>query len=396
MASFLLYWDVWTDGGPNTRTGSVHNATGHGEETLSRPQPGRCACCASLLTAPLRGNQNEQKGGHLLTAYRPFLGALWRTLENRGIQPERVIERKLYSPDPVPTRYERMPLQEQERLYLEILDLTGDEALGVHLGEHLLPAHLGALGHAWLASSSLETALRRAQRYGHMLNESIQVELAERPGELKLAVVFREPTRCMELRADFQLSGVVTLCRAMVGREFAPSSVRLRRTEPANRRPWDDFFGTEVRFGAAENALCIPTAVARRSSTGSNPTLVALHEEVIERQLAQLRRESIGNRARFEIIDSLASGGVNESHVAEALHLSTRSMHRKLRAEGLTFSGLVRDVRRSLALKYIEEPGYSITEIAFLLGYADTSAFSRAFRSWFGRSPTEARRAAGL
>jgi AraC-like DNA-binding protein len=73
------------------------------------------------------------------------------------------------------------------------------------------------------------------------------------------------------------------------------------------------------------------------------------------------------------------------------LNISKRTLHRKLRENDETFRSLLLQVRRDLAERYIDNPDYSVTEIAFLLGYNDTSAFSRAFRNWFGYSPTQAR-----
>ena len=77
--------------------------------------------------------------------------------------------------------------------------------------------------------------------------------------------------------------------------------------------------------------------------------------------------------------------------MARALNMSKRTLHRKLRENDETFRSLLVQVRMDLAERYIRTPDYSITEIAFLLGFTDTSAFSRAFRKWFDRSPTQAR-----
>lgn len=329
------------------------------------------------------------------TVYRPFLGALWRALESYGLNPERVIDPAIYSPgaDSVPS--ERLAIRQQDDIYSRTLAASGDPAVGIRMGEHVLPSHFGALGHAWLASSTLRTGLQRTQRFARMMNERMELVLDALPEALRVSVRADIDTRCPELRADFQLSLLVTMCRYTSGPSFAPARVQLRRAEPADRSAWDRFFGVDVDFGQPLNALSIRLADADRRSTGSSTTLVELHEEVIERSLAQLDRDAIGNRARFAIADQLSSGDINEDSIARALNVSTRSLHRKLKDEGLTFTGLLQDVRRRLARKYIGEPGYRVTEVAFLLGYADPSAFSRAFRSWFGVSPTEARRTGG-
>jgi AraC-like DNA-binding protein len=337
-------------------------------------------------------NQRRESGRLNGTVYRPFLGALWRAMESYGLNPEQVIDPAIYSPDAYSAPSERLAIRQQDDIYLRALAASGDPAVGIRMGEHLLPSHFGALGHAWLASSTLRTALQRTQRFARMMNERMEFVLDTLPEALRVSVRADIDTRCPEMRADFQVSCLVTMCRYASGASFVPARVQLRRAEPTDRSAWDRFFGIEVRFGQPVNALSIPLAAADRRSTGSNPALVALHEEVIERSLAQLDRGAIGNRARFAITDQLPSGGISEDTVAQALNVSTRSLHRKLKNEGLAFNTLLQDVRQRLARKYIDEPGYRVTEIAFLLGYADPSAFSRAFRAWFGVSPTEARR----
>jgi AraC-like DNA-binding protein len=91
------------------------------------------------------------------------------------------------------------------------------------------------------------------------------------------------------------------------------------------------------------------------------------------------------------IVEELPSGRATEEQVAEALSMSRRTLHRRLREHGTTFRGILAQTRQELARRYIGDARYSVTEVAFTLGYADTSAFSRAFRGWFGISPTEAR-----
>ena len=90
-------------------------------------------------------------------------------------------------------------------------------------------------------------------------------------------------------------------------------------------------------------------------------------------------------------MDQLPSGAVSEVSVAQALNMTTRTLHRKLVEKGISFRFLLTNVRKELVQRYINEPAYSITEISFLLGYNDTSAFSRAFKRWHGQSPTQAR-----
>ena len=143
------------------------------------------------------------------------------------------------------------------------------------------------------------------------------------------------------------------------------------------------------------NSLVISAADADRQLSTSNPEMARLHEEIIQRYLMQLDRENIINRARLHLMEQLPSGRVTEDDTARSLNVSKRTLQRKLRENGQTYRSLLERVRVALADRYLQNDAYSMTEIAFLLGYTDTSAFSRAFRNWRGHSPTRERELKG-
>ena len=328
-----------------------------------------------------------------MTVFAPLIGSLWRTIEAYGIDPRRVIEENIYHPNRTFGMGERISLSLQNEIVNKAVDLVDDPTFGLRSAEYLHPSHLGALGHAWLASSSLRTAIGRAQRFSRMYNERINMQVSEEPKVLKV-VYQSDPNLSMpELRADAQLASLLFLCRLNFGKQLVPAYVRMCRSTPADPKPWHDFFGLEVEFDQAENCLALKNHEANKQLTGSSPMLVALHEDVIKRQIADLDRSDIIKRTVVTIMEQLPSGGVSEVSVADALNVTKRTLHRKLSEKDVGFSSLLTGVRKELVQRYINEPTYSVTEISFLLGYTDTSAFSRAFKRWYGRSPTKARNA---
>jgi AraC-like DNA-binding protein len=109
------------------------------------------------------------------------------------------------------------------------------------------------------------------------------------------------------------------------------------------------------------------------------------------RYLAQFDRQDIVNQTRTVIIDQLPSGSLGIISVADSLHLTPRTLRRRLAAEDKSFKQLVSEVRQDLATQYILDRTLTLTEISFMLGFSEASAFSRAFRNWTGRSPGEMR-----
>ena len=127
---------------------------------------------------------------------------------------------------------------------------------------------------------------------------------------------------------------------------------------------------------------------------GSHPQLAELNDQIMINYLAKLDQDHITQKAKATIVDQLPSGSVTDETVARSLHMSSRKLQRQLKREGTTFNTLLNKVRQDLAQKYLREEDTSMTEIAFLLGFSESSAFSRAFRRWMGVSPTTFRKAA--
>ena len=105
----------------------------------------------------------------------------------------------------------------------------------------------------------------------------------------------------------------------------------------------------------------------------------------------KLEKQNLENRVRFLIISELASGTVSKQSIADGLYMSPRSLQLKLAALNTTFQDILDMTRQTLAQGYIEQSGLAITEIAYLLGFADTSNFTRAFKRWTGQPPSEYR-----
>ena len=327
-----------------------------------------------------------------MTIFAPLTGMLWRTLEAYGIDPHRVIKEDIYQPDGGFRMGERIPYSVYNQLLEKTASLIDDPTVGLKSAQYLHPSHLGALGHAWLASSTLKTAIERAQRFSRMFDERLDMQVSEEPGLLKVNYTTESSSPLPEIAMDSNLASLLILCRLNFGNSLLPVYVRMCRSAPSDPKPWHDCFGVEVAFGQSENSLAIKNQDASKQLTGSSPMLVALHEDIIRRHIAELDRSDILNRTLVVIMDQLPSGGVSEVSVAESLNMTTRTLHRRLAEKGISFRSLLTNIRKELVKRYIDEPAYSFTEISFLLGYTDTSAFSRAFKRWHGVSPTEARK----
>lgn len=330
-----------------------------------------------------------------MSVYTPLLGILWRTLEAYGIDPRRVIDEVHYRPGERSLMSRRVSFADYDAAISRATELIDDPAIGIRSAQFLHPSHLGALGLAWLTSPSLRMALRLGQRFRHMYNQQVEIQLLELRDCVRVIYDLSEQPARPDEMADAQLAGMLTMCRMNFGPALMPLSVKLKRLRPANPAPWLECFGDVVLFGQHENSLSISSADADRLLTGSNPELAAVNQEFVERYVLQLDQQDILSRIRLGLMERLPSGRVTEDDMASMLNMSQHTLQRRLREHGETFRSLLAQVRIDLAERYVRGRDLSMTEIAFLLGYNDTSAFSRAFRSWFGMSPTQAREQEG-
>ena len=275
----------------------------------------------------------------------------------------------------------RVPSETADQLLARAAAGIPDPGFALRAARCWHPSNLGALGHAWLTSSTLRTGLQRLERFNRILGERARVSLSS--GRDGLRVTFDPRRRDPVLHAvgaDLILSLVLDMCRMNYGATLRPVEVRLCRKKPANAEPWKQFYGCPVHFDDRENSFLLSSRVADEVLPIANRQLASTLDGILEGQLAALDRDNIPARCKATLLDQMTSGEISEEGMAKALHMSRRTLQRKLAEAELSYLKLVDDTRRELALHYLEDPQKSATEVTFLLGFSGQSAFSRAFR----------------
>lgn len=324
----------------------------------------------------------------LATTGRIFL----RLLELHGIDADKFVRDGGHAPEVFRDPAARLPSSVVDVAARAAASRIPDPAFALRAARCWHPSDLGALGFAWLASSTLRTALQRLERYGRILGEKARFGIES--GDKGLRLVFEHRRRdplVAALGTDYALSIVMDMCRMNFGASLRPLEVTLCRTLPSDPAPWENFFGAGVRFGEARNSLLLARRDADAALPVSNRQIAGSLDAILTRQLADLDRSNVAARCKAVLLERLASGESPEADIAKVLHMSRRTLQRKLAEADLTYLQLVDDTRRDLALRYIDDPAKSVTEITFLLGFSGQSAFTRAFRRWTGKAPTEYR-----
>ena len=326
-----------------------------------------------------------------MSVYAPLLGSIWRLLVAYGVDPAGVIKEQHFRPGRERSHPLRISFDDFDATLARTATHVQDPALGIRAAEHLHPSHFGAVGHAFLASASLRNALQRYCHYSRFFNEDADVELQTEARGLRVLYSTLRPTTRPNLLADAQLGIVLRLCRMIYDEDLVPLEVTFRRPQPPQPEAWMRYFGPNLVFGRTDNSLLFDAGGIDRPLTGGNSRLVEIHERLIEQSLRTLDGEHIQHRTRLAIMRHLPAGGATEEAIAKEFGISKRTLHRRLREHDQSFRGVLAQVRRDLAEHYVRRLDYSVTDMTFLLGYTNTSAFARAFRQWFGCSPTEMR-----
>ena len=322
------------------------------------------------------------------TAIGGYVAAIIRALEARGVATSVILEaaglQHLPSNDP----FIRVPVGTIHRLLNAAVDITGDPYFGLYAAKFMHASNLHAFGFALLASSTLRDLCERFARNFRFIAASTRPKflVANAPPQL----VFPLQTQTPHLSDDIVGLFLVNLIRELSDGRIGPTSLDLHRPAPPDGGlRHRQAFGCPVSFGAAHVTITFDAGTLDVPLPGASRELAEQNDRIVVGYLAKLDRSDIQTRVRALLMRQLASGGVSKEYVAKQLCMSPRTLQIKLSQTNTTFQDVVNETRHALACGYMENSGRSITEIAYLVGFSDTSNFSRAFRRWTGRSPRD-------
>lgn len=316
--------------------------------------------------------------------------AIARALEHKGVDSRRVFRAagvpETISNDPL----DRLPGAKTAALYRACVDVTGDPYFGLTVAKFVHASNIHAVGYALLASKTLLDFSLRLGRYFAIVSGSAMLRVERDDAEVALR--FRHLTLICSENEDACVAFVLFTMRLLYRADFAPLRVELHHPCPAEgAAPYEACFGLRPGFGHEETALVFPAAEMLAPLAGSCPELAQLNDRIAGEYVARLDKSDLTARVRARIVDLMSSDDCSRCRVAREMGMSEASLHQKLAQRGTNFQDLLNETRKEMALGYLAQRALSVTEIAFLLGFTDTSNFTRAFKRWTGSSPTQFR-----
>jgi len=268
-----------------------------------------------------------------------------------------------------------------------------DDLLGLHLAQMPDLRAIGLLYYLLASSETLLDGLQRIARYSTIVNEGV-VQTCTHGSELCMQFRFQGVSRHLDRhQVECWTAGLVRLCCELTGLRLVPTRVRMVHQRSSDQQAeLSKFFGRSIEFGAPVDDVAFPRRVADAQIRSADPYLNKLLLDYCEDALSHRKRAGTF-RASVEnaIAPLLPHGKASVEEVARQLAMSPRTLARRLTEEGTSYSEVLEGLRNDLAARYLGDREFGIAQIAWLLGYQETSAFSRACKRWTGKAPRDIR-----
>lgn len=284
-----------------------------------------------------------------------------------------------------------IPVEQWVGLLLRALEITGDPALGIALGETWSHSMLQVVGQLIVSCRTLREALSLHMRYQPLLGNKYTWRLEE---QAETAALYCDDATEDTLGGRIAIEAAIILTYR-IGRGFVSAGtsgadeIWFCHAEPAYAQEYARVFDCPVRFGQAHNALIFPTHVLDAIQPHGDDTMRELLSASADALLREREAESVGERVRAILRFEQDVARLDVSYIAKRLDLNVRALRRKLGAEQMPLASLLDEARLRIAQRELLKPGVSIEEVAHDLGFSEASAFHRAFKRWSGQTPAQ-------
>jgi AraC-like DNA-binding protein len=289
-------------------------------------------------------------------------------LESAGVPVAPLLRRVGLTPELIADPEQRLSVQSQIRLLDEAAIALKDDCLGFTLARDHDPREIGLLYYVMASSQTLGDGLRRVARYSRITNESLVVGYRE-GNRLVINLSYSGvPRHSDRHQVEFCMFGVLRICRLLTGQNIVPQHFSIAHHRSGGTSEMARFVGMKVEFGADTDELALKLDARDLPLIHSDPYLNDLLLKYCEAALADRRGDESQLRTTVENA-------------------------RKLSDERLNFTEILQQLRRDLAVRYLDDPKLHVSKIAWLLGFRQVSAFTHAYKRWTGKTPRQMRTA---
>ena len=309
--------------------------------------------------------------------------------EEYGIDPEPLLEEVGISLQDISRPGARIETHRVDQLWQKVFEVTGDSEVGLKIGQRASPGDYYVLGHAWFASETLGDALERYARYSSVIDTvDVTVTLTKEGDVYRFGGDYKDvEDRPSEIAVDAEIAAFLAMCAAVKERPVRLHKVERQEDESMHPGSFEAFVGCPVSWGAKEVALYFPADEIEEHLQFAIPEVAAATDQIAERYIESLDRNTVATQVRRLLIQMLPSGSADQESIASKLYRSASTLQRQLSAEGTSYRDVLEATRRSMAQDYLRNGEHTHAQVAYMLGFSDQSNFARAFKRWTGHSP---------
>ncbi|MBV8273258.1 MAG: AraC family transcriptional regulator [Cupriavidus sp.] len=286
----------------------------------------------------------------------------------------------------------RFDTDQVTRLWELAVAWSGNPTLG--LDRRLAAAYVNfdVVGYAMLSSPDLRTGLDKFSQYLALISDTATFELQPQGGDCWLVLGhIGNSLRVPRQRQEYGLLSLLVTCEWITRRQVKPLRAESVFPQPTDAARHQLAFDCPIHFDCAYTRLLLARNDLTAPVPSHNPSLLAMHERLLQERSAELGTLSIRHRVRREILRRLHLGEPRRVEIATELAITDRTLQRRLHAERTSFAQLLDETRRELARKHLADQHYPLAEISYMLGFVDESNFFRACKRWFGMPPSQYR-----
>ena len=324
-----------------------------------------------------------------------YIRTLFQALQGAGMEEEAILRVLNITPAELEDANGRIPIQRLGDMWQQAIEVSKLPLLGLLTGSHVIPADYGIIGHVALASNSLADAFYTGIKYEHLINDSYETELIEEDD------IIYNRLHCNDLSAEqaeplieFDFAAFISFGRAAAAKHEAhlvkPVEVHFKHSPRGAIEEYERLLFAPVKFNMPHNQVAVHKSILELSTRAPDPSLLSMIQQRIQTmdEAYNSSQNSTSKQVSRFVLDNIELGFPTVEQIAESLNISASTLKRRLTKEGASYQALISTLKRELAESFLKEET-PIADIAMILGFSETSAFTRAFKKWTGVAPSQ-------
>lgn len=324
-----------------------------------------------------------------------YIHTLYQALQGAGLEDGAIMrilnisEQELHDPNG------RMPIQRLGQMWESAVEVSQTPLLGLLAGSHVIPADFGIIGHIALASDTLKDAFLTGIHYEHLINDSYESELIYEGDIIYNRLVCNDlaPEQAEPL-IEFDFASFISFGRAAASKheevQVKPIEVHFTHSPRGPIEEYERVLFGPVKFNMPHNQVAVHQSILELRTRAPDPSLLLMIQQRIQAmdEAYNSAQNSISKQVSRFILDHIETGFPSADEIAAALNMSASTLKRRLSKEGASYQALTSTLKRELAESFLKEKT-PVADIAMILGFSETSAFTRAFKKWSGIAPSQ-------